>query len=284
MGKEQTNICAGIVTYKPDLSRLKENIDAIIGQVPALFIVDNGSEHSKKIEDLVSRYNKVTLIKNPHNRGIAKALNQLISVAKEHHYPWMITLDQDSVCYEGLVNQYLEYVDDSIGMLICDIIDRNYTLKSAMSRDLSKVVLEDVEKCITSGCCTNVDAVTRSGGFDEKLFIDMVDYDMCYSLREHGYRIVNAHFTGLLHEVGKSKKYHILGFEFAVNNHSAERKYTISRNSVYLVKKHRLNPISEYALIFRRILTAFFFEENKLAKIKAILKGVSDGWKMQKDL
>ena len=34
-----------------------------------------------------------------------------------------------------------------------------------------------------------------------------------------GYRIVNAHFTGLLHEVGKSKKYHILGFEFAVNNH-----------------------------------------------------------------
>lgn len=284
MEKEQTNICAGIVTYKPELSRLKENIDAIIGQVPAVFIVDNGSEQIKKIEGLVSGYDKATLIKNPHNMGMAKALNQLIAAAKTNHYPWMITLDQDSVCYRDLVNNYLKYLDKSMGMLICDIIDRNYTLKATVPPKPSKSVLEDVGRCITSGCCTNVDAVLGCGGFDEKLFIDMVDYDMCYSLREHGYRVVNAHFTGLLHEVGKSRKYNILGFEFAVNNHSAERKYTISRNSVYLIKKHRLNPISEYALVFRRILTAFFFEENKLAKIKAILKGVSDGWEMQKGL
>lgn len=284
MGKERTNICAGIITYEPELSRLQENIEAIIGQVSTVFIVDNDSEHVEKIERLASRYEEVTLIKNSHNMGIAKALNQLIAVAKEQHYPWIITLDQDSVCYRDLVSNYLRYLDQSIGMLICDIIDRNYTLKTNVHREPAKAIIEDVEKCITSGCCTNVDAVLSSGGFDEKLFIDMVDYDMCYSLREHGYRIVNAHFTGLLHEVGKSRKYNILGFEFAVNNHSAERKYTISRNSVYLIKKHKLNPIPEYALIFRRILTAFLFENDKLAKIKAILKGVSDGWKMQKSL
>lgn len=277
---KNVNVCAGIVTYMPDLQRLEENIEAMVCQVPEIFVVDNGSENVEDIEDLTTCYKNVVLIRNTQNEGIARALNQIITIAKENHYEWVITLDQDSVCYKDLVNNYLKYADDSMGMLICDVDDRNYELKTKPP----KAILEDVKKCITSGCFTNIDAVLKSGGFDEKLFMDMVDYDMCYSLQEHGYRVVNAHFKGLLHEVGKSEKYNILGFEFAVNNHPAERKYTISRNSTYLIKKHKLKPIPEYALIFRRIFTVLFFEEKKFDKIKAIIRGVSDGWKMQKNL
>ncbi len=273
-------ICAGIVTYEPELQRLKENIDTISYQVSKVFIIDNSSGNVKDIERLAAGYANVDLTKNAQNKGMAGALNQIIAKARENGYLWVITLDQDSVCYKDLVDNYRKYIDDSIGMLICDVIDRNYEIKKRSP----KTPVEDVGKCITSGCLTNVNAVVQSGGFDEKLFMDMVDYDMCYSLREHGYRIVNAHFDGLLHEVGESKKYSILGFEFAVNNHSAERKYTISRNSVYLIKKHRLNPVPEYALIFRRIFTALFFEERKFDKINAIIRGVLDGWKMQRSL
>lgn len=274
------DICAGIVTYRPDIQRLEENINAIERQVSKVFVVDNASENIECIEGLIEHYKKIVLIRNTQNEGIAKALNQIIDKAKENHYNWVITLDQDSVCHKDLVNNYLKYADDSMGMLICDIVDRNYKLKSKPK----KTILEDVKKCITSGCLTNIDAVIKSGGFDEKLFMDMVDYDMCYSLQEHGYRIVNVHFDGLLHEVGKSRKYNVLGFEFAVNNHPTERKYTISRNSTYLIRKHKLNPIPEYALIYRRIFTVLFFEEKKMDKIKAIIRGVSDGWKMQKNL
>lgn len=273
-------ICAGIVTYLPDIQRLWENIDAVSGQVDRVFVVDNGSQNVDDIRNLTEQYLNVELIRNVRNEGIAHALNQIIAKAERDHYGWALTLDQDSVCHKELVRNYLRYIDGSMGMLICDIVDRNYEMKRKIPTDF----LEDVEKCITSGCLTNVKAVIHAGGFDEKLFIDMVDYDMCHSLRKLGYRIVNMHFEGLLHEVGKSKKYHISGFAFVVNNHSAQRKYTITRNSVYLIKKHGLNPILEYAVVFRRIFTVLFFEDKKADKIRAILKGVWDGWKMQRDL
>ena len=246
------------MTYLPDIQRLWENIDAVSGQVDRVFVVDNGSQNVDDIRNLTEQYLNVELIRNVRNEGIAHALNQIIAKAERDHYGWALTLDQDSVCHKELVRNYLRYIDGSMGMLICDIVDRNYEMKRKIPTDF----LEDVEKCI----------------------IDMVDYDMCHSLRKLGYRIVNMHFEGLLHEVGKSKKYHISGFAFAVNNHSAQRKYTITRNSVYLIKKHGLNPILEYAVVFRRIFTVLFFEDKKADKIRAILKGVWDGWKMQRDL
>lgn len=273
---DRRNLCAGIVTYHPDIVRLRENLDAVICQVREIYIVDNASKNLEDIEHLTKEYDGIYLIKNSRNEGIAKALNQIIVEAEKQGYCWVITLDQDSVCYKGLVENYLKYVEDDIGILICDIEDRNYRMKQKKIRP----EYEEVKKCITSGAFTNVKACIEAGGFDEKLFIDSVDYDMCYSMREHGYRIVNIHFTGLLHEVGKSVKYNILGYEFAVNHHSAERKYYISRNSAYLIKKHHLNPLTEYALIFRRIFTVLFFEKDKRHKIKAIMTGVRDGWKM----
>ena len=303
---KQKDVCAGIVTYEPDIGRLRENIDAVIGQVREIYVVDNGSKNRKEIEGLLKDYDGISLIRNKRNEGIAKALNQIIGEADRRGYRRVITLDQDSVCCEGLIEKYLKYEEDDIGILICDIEDRNYKLrKKRTGTHSAKTALaktgtlpaktetgsanndlewEEVEKCITSGAFTSVKACIEAGGFDEKLFIDSVDYDMCYSMREHGYRIVNIHFTGLLHEVGKSVKYNILGYEFAVNHHSAERKYYISRNSTYLIKKHHLAPLPEYTLIFRRIFTVLFFERDKRSKIKAIMTGVRDGWKMQKTM
>lgn len=277
---DERNICAGIVTYIPEIHRLQENIDSISKQVDKVFIVDNGSNNAKDIRNLAAQYRNVMWIGNEQNEGIARALNQIITEADKNNYKWVLTLDQDSICDRNLIKKYIPYIEPKIGMLTCDIVDRNFQFV----KKPSTLASEEVEKCITSGCLTNVAAVLRSGGFDEALFMDMVDYDMCYTLQEHGYRIVNVHFNGLLHEIGKSRKYNILGFEFAVNNHSAERKYTISRNSVYLIKKHKLNPIKEYALVFRRIFTVLFFEKGKFNKIAAIIKGVLDGWKMQRSL
>ena len=122
-------VCAGIVTYNPDIKRLQENIAAIVYQVSKVFIVDNCSENVESIEKVIGKYATIVLIKNDQNEGIAKALNQIMLKAKRYGYNWMLTLDQDSVCYSNLVNNYFKYIDVGIGMLICDIIDRNYELK-----------------------------------------------------------------------------------------------------------------------------------------------------------
>lgn len=270
-------ICAGIVAYNPDILRLKENIDAICKQVEEVVVVDNSSENVNEIEEIISKYDNLSLIKNRKNEGIAKALNQIIIWAKENEYAWALTLDQDSICYDNIISGYMPYTSmEKVGLIICDIEDRNCHLKQKEYKQPYEVI----KKCITSGCLTNVATCVEIGLFDEKLFIDSVDYDMCYSMQEAGYKIINVHFIGLLHEVGRSERHSILGFEFAVTNHSALRKYYISRNSTYLIKKHKLNKWYEYAVIYRRIFTVLFFEQDKKNKCIAILRGIRDGWKM----
>lgn len=44
------------------------------------------------------------------------------------------------------------------------------------------------------------------GGFCEEMFIDSVDFDICYLIKENGYKILRTNETALLHEVGKSQK------------------------------------------------------------------------------
>lgn len=270
-------ICAGIVTYNPDLPRLKENIDAIYEQVSKVIIVDNGSKNVQHIRTMLNKYTNCELFCNDINYGIAQALNRAVNIADEHGADWILTLDQDSICYSELIRRYSQYINlDRAGMLICDIVDRNYSFHD--KKNLPEY--EIVKKCITSGCLMNIEACKKSGMFDEKLFIDSVDYDMCYTMQEHGYLIYNIHFKGLLHEVGRSVGYNILGFEFAVTNHSPLRKYYISRNSTYLIKKHHLNPIIEYFVIYRRIFTVLIFENNKWEKITSIVRGIHDGRRM----
>ena len=54
-----TRISASIVTFNPDIDRLKENLDAISSQVHAVYLVDNGSENADEIASLVKGYDKL---------------------------------------------------------------------------------------------------------------------------------------------------------------------------------------------------------------------------------
>ena len=76
------------------------------------------------------------------------------------------------------------------------------------------------------------------GGFCEEMFIDSVDFDICYLIKENGYKILRTNETALLHEVGKSQKKEFCGREELVFNHSPLRCYYIIRNSLLLGKRH----------------------------------------------
>ena len=56
--------------------------------------------------------------------------------------------------------------------------------------------------CLTSGCFMRVSAHKDTAGYDVRMFIDCVDFDICYSLRAAGYKIVRIPYDGLIHEIG----------------------------------------------------------------------------------
>ena len=104
-------IYAGIVTFNPDIERLKENVCAICIQVPEVVIFDNGSSNFVDIQECISVFHNVILFRSDENIGIAAALNRLMQWGFDNKYDWMLSLDQDSVCDASYVNKMKQYLD-----------------------------------------------------------------------------------------------------------------------------------------------------------------------------
>lgn len=274
----------GIVLYNPSKERLKQNIDAALPQVDFLVLVDNGSKNFDEIRILFRGYENLCFIKNSRNRGIAAALNQIVLCAKEKGADWVLMLDQDSVCQPGLVEHYEKYKQtDRVGMMTCKIIDRNINRSFEVGKkEEESYEIQDVERCITSGSYMNIEACIKSGMFDEPMFIDYVDYDMCFSMRECGYRIIKCNFDGLLHELGNTVVKKVLGVEFIVTNHSPLRRYYFSRNIIYCLRKHK-KIMPKWKFLYKnyiRILIALLYEDQKWEKLKSAVRGIRDGYRM----
>lgn len=261
---------AGIVAYNPDAKRLLENVLAIYNQVEEVVLVDNGSSDLSYLNELSSI--ELTIIKNNDNLGIAKALNQILYYAYEYGYSWAITLDDDSVAPMGLVDEYKCYINnDEIGMIVPRILDRNFGMMDDEASEISNTSF--VEMAITSASCVKVSAWKNCKGFCDKLFIDSVDFDFCYRLKECGYKILKTHKVSLIHEVGHSTKVKFMGHEACVFNHSPLRYYYIVRNQAYIGIKHR-KPLLWCWSIIRLFLLVSLYEDNRKAKLSKMLLGL----------
>lgn len=265
------NVVAGIVLYNPNMMRLKENILAIYPQCDKIIMVDNHSNNRNEIDNCWSD-NKIHIIHNNDNLGIAKALNQLASYAFQNKYEWLLTLDQDSVSPSNLMNVYIPFTRyPKVGIICCKILDRNFGERT--TEKIHSHGWEYVSQCITSASLLNLNAWNDAGKFCEKMFIDSVDFDLCYSLTEKGYRIIRTNDVALLHEVGHSRLVNFMGKEEQIYNHSPLRYYYIIRNSFLLGKRHHRFIYFGLRAIKRFLLVTIYERDQKKAKIKIMLRG-----------
>lgn len=270
---DNKSICAGIVSYNPDIKKLKKNIDSIINQVPFLIIVDNDSENIKEITKLIDSYTKIFLKKNEKNLGISRALNLIASISREHGYSWVLTLDQDSECRENLISNYLPYLSmEKVGQLSCLYNDRNFVNESVSFKGIT-----EVEWCITSASLMNIEAWENVGGFDEELFIDAVDLDMCLKMREKGYHVYKVGFVGFLHEIGDGRTRRFFFKTIKTWNHSPFRRYYSTRNALIVAKKHKTGVLKALLGVIKHMILIFLFEKEKIAKLRKGFLGVIDG-------
>lgn len=270
-------LLAGIVTYNPDIKKLEKNLQAIIKQVDLVLIVDNGSENFKEIKSLSENYeNEILLLEK--NFGIAYALNEILKKAIQEKCEWFLTLDQDSVSSQTLIADYIEEINSKdkirIGAMTCVISNPNLPVNS-MQRTIDSPESIEVEECITSGCFCNTNAFNSIKGFDNSLFIDCVDNDVCLNLKKNNYKIIQIlKNVNLTHEMGEAKLKHILGKKILTYNEKPFRHYYISRNWILLSRKYNCCFIGR---ILRIWIKSLLFEPNKIKMSKATFFGIFDG-------
>ena len=278
-------VVAGIVTYNPDITLLKKNIFAIIDLVNYLIICDNGSANTADIDNLIVELNnpRIIVVKNGENKGIAFALNIIMGEGKRRGASWVITLDQDSIAPENIIESNVDLLDSdtNIAIVSCVIEDRNQKHKKP-ERDISNKYSE-IETCITSASLTNVEIWQDVGGFDEEMFIDYVDIEYCIRARQHGYRIIRNNEVVLSHAIGNIVEKRLLWFWVTVRNHSAFRKYYQIKNLLYMhYKLYGKLSLEVYYRLASAYFKVIFYEENKKEKIKKMNQGLKDGFKTKK--
>lgn len=272
-------IAAVVVLYNPDYVQLKSNIESYIDEVDRLYIIDN-SEINGMIPVPTSKEKKCVYVKYRENRGIATALNEAAKRAISDGYTWLLTMDQDSCCNPGMIQGMLNFIEEmpvenvAIVAACPDIsIGKRKTEKDWCLR----------ETVITSGNLVNLSAYMCVGGYENKLFIDYVDYVFCLELRRYGYRIVQLNKLKFSHTLGCSQVKTIGWIKIIPSFHNALRRYYIMRNRSYMYRKYfkffPLYILEDFFLSIKELVKLLLFEDDKKKKVMYMCKGFIDFWK-----
>lgn len=277
----------GVVTYNPDLFFLNRVLTAVNDSVEHCTIVDNGSSNQEQLKRQLHHNPKISIILNEQNLGIAKALNEIMDDAKKRHTQWVMFLDQDSFPSKAMIDSINSVIkiarNDEV--MVCPSIltvqGRQFANRGASlsSRIIDGFQLSNILRCITSGSCINTKAFELIGNFDEKLFIDEVDYEYCRRLRESGYSILRIDNLQMLHEVISNDEIRticLFGKKIQYNDTSVQRQYYKMRNLRYLSSLYENYGNPRIALI-KMLIKVLLFENKKMLRFRSLYKGFVDG-------
>lgn len=268
-----------IVTYNPEIERLNLNIDKIFKQLDKLVIYDN---HSKNIEEIKNICNnkKIEIICYDKNYGIATPLYDSVIYADQLGYDYILTLDQDSIASENMIFELLSVIskDEQIAMVGAKSVDERRKIEEKISNDN---IIVPTHRLITSGSLARVKSIIEVGNYKKELFIDYVDFEICYRLYIKGYKLFKCNSALLNHRPGNPHVHKLFGISITTENYSPFRLYYFMRNVSYCKRlyKHYL-PKGEFDFLIlyglKIRIKILLFEENKLEKIIALCKGKKD--------
>lgn len=271
-------VCAGIVTYNPDLKLLKQCFNSIYEQVDFVYIFDNASQNASDLE-YFSKYEYCSIYYSNNNVGIAKALNEMCQMAYSVGFRWILTMDQDSICSKNMVNELLKYENETSYGIICPRVEF-WIGNQLLHQTKEKNELTKISACITSGSLTKLSAWKKIGGFDEWMFIDYVDNEFCIRLRIEGYYIVRVKNALLYQRAGEMKYIRLLkNKKIMLPYYSEFRNYYICRNTIYYIRKYKKFIDLKYELgifLYSQVIK-ILFEKGRWKTIKSSFRGIMDG-------
>lgn len=269
-------IAAVYVTYAPDIEFLRQSMSLVAPQVDHIYIVDNSEVTPEELFELSD--NNCTVLSCGGNTGIANALNIGYTAALKSHFDWVLSLDQDSVVPDNIISIYIRNLQVGDNKHIGALVPAFHLCPDASI--ISGTVAGEVTDYMTSGSLVNLKAFQTVNGFEEKLFIDMVDTDFGLKLIDNGLKIIRIPEVVLTHNIGNATEIKLFGKHIGfITHHNHKRRYYITRNVLYLSQKYG-NRFPEfghpYFKILKSLIRLILFEKQKTLKLKSVVQGISD--------
>lgn len=265
-------VLAVVVSYNGS-QNIEQTVDALRRQVGHVHIVDNGSDaECLGVLESLEQKPRVTVERLAENRGVGDALNRGVQRARQMGCAWLLTMDQDSVVDDSLMEAYRVAVEQNPGWVcLAPRITTSIHRKDAVGGSISCA--------ITSGNLVRVSLFDQIGLYDESFFVDCIDFDFCLRLRRAGYAVYRVPDALMQHQLGEA-----VDLPAAVGQyyslHSPLRRYYMSRNFMYLAERYLFQfPgfIAKLGLSHTLLLLLIgFLDPSPLASYRAIARGMWD--------
>lgn len=275
MGK----IAAAVVLYYPDRKFLK-NLQTYLPLTDKLWVFDNSEKADEYIRAFLKNLGpKVFYFSDGLNKGIASRLNHAAQLAIEDGFDWLLTMDQDSFFEDNQLERYFTCVEqfdncEDVAMFGVDFSENKIQTSNCSFKESNLI--------ITSGSLINLNIFEKTGGFDEDLFIDEVDFEFCLKAVSKGLRIIQFTHIYLRHQLGVISQHRSLK-----NNrltlrtlHSPIRLYYLTRNFLFLRNKYGESFKTDIEFkknaLLNRLKNNILYTKERWMVIKYIFRGWKD--------
>ena len=184
-----------------------------------VIVVDNGSD--TRTREMLARVTGVTLISNDTNRGFVEACNQGLAAARGRY---VVFLNNDTAVIDGWMEALLQPFahSQSVGAVGAKLVYPDGRLQEAgaiiwgdghgwnYGRDGDPDAPEfnfvrEVDYCSAACLMVRRPLLEQLGGFDRRYSPAYYeDADLCFRLREHGYRVLYQPLAVVVHREGST--------------------------------------------------------------------------------
>ncbi len=293
-------LAAVIVRFNPPPG-FDQRVAHTAAQCDFTVVVDNGSSHAWSPDPAhLPASESLHQLHNAGNLGIATALNQGIRYAARRGARSVFLLDHDSTPLPGCVGRLQRTLRQHDDMPVAAAVPRiryghpdircrwpatsgsGHSVRFRFVYGARVTQPVPVDLAISSGMLLDVEHWQRLGGFDENLFIDLVDTDYCLRARRQGLRILAEPRAIVQHSLGDVEKRTLFGRMVAYpTHHNALRHYYISRNRIALIRRHAQRFPSWFVYetlgAAKLITKVVAFEQDRRDKVAATLVGTWHG-------
>lgn len=196
--------------------------------VARIVVIDNASpdDTARRVEHMAARDNRLSLVRNDHNRGFAAACNQGATAISQ---PWVAFVNPDAYVERDTLSNLVAHAGSrpGAGLLGVELVDEEGGVDPAsrrsdpslreqlfglgrrehlyLGRDPA-VTLQQVDAVSGALMLLPLGLYVRLYGMDEGYRLHAEDLDLCRRVREAGYEVIVANDLRVTHVRGVSSR------------------------------------------------------------------------------
>lgn len=280
--KNEIQAAAVIVIYNPDLHTIKL-INTCLSTFEVVVVVNNGA--SNDFIETLGKNDKLNLINNKKNYGLATAFNQGLSKSFSNiNIDAVVLFDQDSEINldfsNDMKNSYMKAINQ--GLKIACIGPMLIDMKSPDAKihyeKIDTSFLLPVDTIASSGSLIPRVAYDAIGPMLDSLFIDCVDHEWCHRASSKNYGVFVDVNIKLNHNMGEN---YISYFgQYKPVYRSPIRHYYIVRNTIFLAKLTYVPlrwRLVEILKTVRRIIYYALISNSRLKSMSLMIRAIKHG-------